>query len=194
MARTPKRRRSDRERWRRQLGPIVGFVVLAVGLAWFFEAQATTTLIFVRHAERAEVPAADPGLTDAGQARAKLLAEVLKDVDVVAGVDAIYATQFRRTQRTAAPLAGVLGLEVDVADAGAVAEFMEDILRKHKGEIVLIVGHSDTIAPMIAELGGSKKLPDIAEDEYDNLYIVTIPWFGKVKTLRLHYGLTLDAA
>ena len=31
-------------------------------------------------------------------------------------------------------------------------------------------------------------MPSIAEDEYDNLYIVTIPWFGKVKTLRLKYG------
>lgn len=194
MARAPKRRRSDRKRWRRQLGPIVGFVVLAVGLAWFFEAQATTTLIFVRHAEKAQLPQADPGLTDAGQARAKLLAEILKDVDVVAGVDAIYATPFRRSQRTAAPLADILGLDVDVADADAVAEFMEDILRKHKGEIVLIVGHSDTIAPMIAELGGSKRLPEIVEDEYDNLYVVTIPWFGKVKTLRLRYGLALDVA
>lgn len=188
MARAAKRRRSDRQRWRRQLGPIVGFMVLAVGLAWFFEAQATTTLIFVRHAEKASVPEADPGLTDAGQARARALARVLHDVDVVAGVDAIYTSQFRRAQRTAAPLANALELDVNVADADAVAALMESILRKHKGEIVLIVGHSDTIAPMIAELGGSKKLPEIVEDEYDNLYIVTIPWFGKVKTLRLRYG------
>jgi hypothetical protein len=28
----------------------------------------------------------------------------------------------------------------------------------------------------------------MADNEFDNLYIVSIPWFGKVKTLRLRYG------
>lgn len=31
-------------------------------------------------------------------------------------------------------------------------------------------------------------MPELRKREYDNLYIVTIPWYGKVKTLRLHYG------
>ena len=28
----------------------------------------------------------------------------------------------------------------------------------------------------------------MGENEFDNLYIVSIPWYGKVKTLRLRYG------
>ena len=28
----------------------------------------------------------------------------------------------------------------------------------------------------------------IAPDEHDKMYIVTVPWFGKVKTLMLPYG------
>jgi len=31
-------------------------------------------------------------------------------------------------------------------------------------------------------------VPKIEENEYDNIYIVSIPWFGKTKTIRLRYG------
>ena len=41
---------------------------------------------------------------------------------------------------------------------------------------------------LIANLGASKKVPPIAEGEYDNIYIISIPWFGKTKTIRLRYG------
>ena len=37
-----------------------------------------------------------------------------------------------------------------------------------------------------------RNVPEMAPDEYDNVYIVSIPWFGKVKTLRVRYGLRAD--
>ncbi|MGB5626016.1 MAG: hypothetical protein WBM61_09815, partial [Woeseiaceae bacterium] len=88
-----------RRRRRRRLQVIVIYTLIAVGLAWFFESQATTTVIFVRHAEKAEVPADDPSLSEAGQRRAAELARQLVDADVVpgVGVDAVYSTSFRRT-------------------------------------------------------------------------------------------------
>ena len=67
---------------------------------------------------------------------------------------------------------------------------MDHVLKAHKGDIVLVVSHSDIIAPLVEELHGSKNIPQIEQNEYHNIYIVTIPWFGKVKTLRLHYGVT----
>lgn len=152
------------------------------------ESQATTTLIFVRHADKAALPADDPPLSAAGQARARALADVLADVDVVAGVDAVYVTQYLRTADTARPLAERAAVDLNVFDPSDLVGSVNQIVENHKGQIILIVGHSNTIAPMISELGGSKKLPPISESEYDNLYIVTIPWFGKVKTLRLRYG------
>ncbi len=64
---------SDKERRtrrrRRRLQAIVIYVAIAVGLAWFFESQATTTIIFVRHAEKATTPADNPGLSEAGNRR-----------------------------------------------------------------------------------------------------------------------------
>lgn len=167
---------------------LVLVIIACVGLAWFFESQATTTLLFVRHAEKAAAPADNPGLSTAGTQRALELDRVLTDLDVVAGVDAIYVTQYRRTVDTARPVARTANIDPRPFDVGDVEQAVNDIVARHKGKIVLIVGHGNTIAPMIAELGGSKKVPAIADDEYDNLYIVTIPWFGKVKTLRLKYG------
>ncbi len=207
MAELPKSQRpaGARTRWRPRAFPILITVFSAITIAWFFESQATTTIIFVRHADT------DPAVTDArglmaagtydaegspgpalsarGRARAELLAQFLQDVDVVAGVDAIFASEFSPTQATAAPLASRLGLEVAIADPYEPEAFMQHVLRAHKGDVVLVVTHNDTIAPLIEELHGSKRVPAIAPDEYDNLYIVAVPWFARVKTLRFRYGL-----
>jgi broad specificity phosphatase PhoE len=185
---TPK---DKRRRRRQRIVSLVLFSLSTLGLAWFFESQATTTILFVRHADTdgAMGDDRDPPLNERGDARAELLADFLQDIDVIAGVDAIYASEFRRTQQTAAPLAGRLGIEVEIADPYEVEGFMKNVLHRHKGEIVLIVSHSDIIAPLVEELHGSKNLPDIGPDDYGDLYIVTIPWFGKVKTLRLPYAI-----
>ena len=65
---------------------------------------------------------------------------------------------------------------------------MERILREHKGKIILVVGHSNTVPQLMYDMGASKKVPEIQENEYDNIYIVSVPWFGKTKTIRLRYG------
>lgn len=197
MAQLPKSQRSASSRARRRRSrafPILGFVFTAIGLAWFFESQATTTVILVRHADTdsAMVEGGDPPLNERGRRRAELLADFLEYVDVIAGVNAIYASEFRRTQETAAPLAARLNIDVEVANPYEYEDFMHAVLSDHKGDIILVVTHSDAIAPLVEELHGSKRLPEIGPDEYDDVYIVTIPWFGKVKTLRVPYALAAD--
>ncbi|MDH3351587.1 MAG: histidine phosphatase family protein [Gammaproteobacteria bacterium] len=180
----------DRRRRRRtrRIQVIVIYTAIAIGLAWFFESQATTTIIFVRHAEKAALPASDPGLSEAGRRRVAELTRQLIDADVVAGIDAVYATAYRRTQETAAPVADALDLPIYTYDAADTETVLETILKNHKGKIILVVAHSDTVPVLIANLGASKKVPMIEEDEYDNIYIISIPWFGKTKTIRLRYG------
>lgn len=177
-----------RIRRRRRIQIIVIYTAIAVGLAWFFESQATTTLIFVRHAEKATTPADDPELSSAGRRRAEELARQLVDADVIAGIDAVYTTSYRRSQQTAEPVANALELPINVYDAQDTETVLETILANHKGQIVLVVGHSNTLPRLIANLGASKRVPSIAEDEYDNIYLISIPWFGKTKTIRLRYG------
>jgi broad specificity phosphatase PhoE len=179
-----------RRRRRRRFQIIVIYTLIAVGLAWFFESQATTTVIFVRHAEKAALPADDPALSEAGQRRAAELARQLVDADVVpgVGVDVVYSTSYRRTVETAKPVADALGLQVMMYDAADTESFLETVVRQYKGKIILVVGHSNTVPEMIGNMGASKSVPEIAEDEYDNIYLVSIPWFGKTKTIRMRYG------
>jgi phosphohistidine phosphatase SixA len=184
-------REGRRERRRkRRLIMILGFVLFSTGMAWFFELQATTTVIVVRHTETNSTTAGDPGLNARGNKRALELARVLKDVDVVAGVDAIFVGPDRRSRDTSAPLGMFNGAPVHTIETPVDTEQLEQrILTEFKGKIILVVTDAQYMQPIIAEMHGSKKLPPLDEAGYNNIYIVTIPWFGKVKTLRIKYGL-----
>jgi len=177
-----------RRRRRRRTQVVIIYTAIAVGLAWFFESQATTTVIFVRHAEKAVIPADNPGLSEAGKQRAAELARQLVDADVIAGIDAVYSTSYRRTEETVQPVATALNLPITPYDASNTETIMDEIIREHKGRIVLVVGHSNTVPALIGNMGASKNVPEIDENEYDNIYIVSVPWFGKTKTIRLRYG------
>ncbi|HNP37712.1 MAG TPA: phosphoglycerate mutase family protein [Woeseiaceae bacterium] len=185
-----------RKRRSRRIQIVIIYVLIALGLAWFFESQATTTVIFVRHAEKATAgdvangmfDSNDPPLSAAGRRRVAELTRQLVEADVVAGIDAVYATPYKRTQQTVAPLADALKLPINSYDASDTESVLTDILKNYKGKIILVAGHSNTVPQLIANLGASKKVPPIAEDEYDNIYLISIPWFGKTKTIRLRYG------
>ncbi|MDG1016285.1 MAG: histidine phosphatase family protein [Woeseiaceae bacterium] len=181
-----------KKRRKRRLQGAVLYIAIAIGLAWFFESQATTTIIFVRHAEKDLSVKDDPELTEDGQRRAFELTRQMKDADVVAGIDAIYSTPFKRNVATVEPLSKLLELPINLYDKNDYESVLETILDNHKGKIILVVGHSDTLANLMAELGASKSVPTIADNEYDNIYIVSIPWFGKTKTIRLRYGAPYD--
>lgn len=148
--------------------------------------SASTTVILVRHAEKAAQPAADPPLTAAGAARAEALVDVLKD----AGVQAIISTQFARTRNTVVPLAASLGITTEIVDARAPkhAQLLADtLLARHRGQTVVVVGHSNTVPDIVAALGAPKPA-EICDDEYDNLYLVVVPPSGKATITRARYG------
>jgi broad specificity phosphatase PhoE len=178
----------ERQRIRHRLQTIVFFTVIAVGFAWFLKSQATTTILFVRHAEQTQPSAEDPPLSDAGRRRVAELTRQLLDVNVMAGIDAIYSTPLKRSEETVRPLAEALDLPISSYDPADTEQVLETILKTHKGKIILVVGHSNTVPQLVANLDASKNVPPIARGEFDNIYIVSIPWFGKIKTIRLRYG------
>jgi len=184
-----RRQRRRKRRRQRRLALIGAFALLTLGLAWFFESHATTTVIITRYADTVTLGGSDPGLSVKGQRRARRLGRMLANVDVVGSVDVIFVTKARRTRDTIIPLS----LQTDapvitVEDPDDTRGLVELILDEHKGEVVLVVTEPEEIKPLIRRLQGSKKVPPVDEGEYDNLYIVSIPWFGKVKTLRLRWG------
>jgi broad specificity phosphatase PhoE len=144
-------------------------------------AFSAVTVFLTRHAERAGgvgAMANDDPISPAGRERADLLARMLSD----AGIQKIFVTEYKRTQETAAPLARKLNLAPQAIPGTGVV----DAIRALKSGAVLAVGHSNTLPEIITALGGPA-IPKIADDEFDNLYILTID--GKNVTLtRLHYG------
>jgi broad specificity phosphatase PhoE len=184
------KKEQDRRRTlrRRRVQIFVIYTAIAIGLAWFFESQATTTIIFVRHAEQTNHDDEDPSLSEAGQRRVAELTRQLADADVVAGIDAIYSTAWKRSTETVQPLADRLDLPINIYDGADTETVLGTILKSHKGKVILVVGHSNTVPELIANLGASKKVPPIAKYEFDNIYIISIPWFGKTKTIRLRFG------
>lgn len=155
-------------------------LVLAVFLLGFFvsAAEAQSTIFIVRHAEKVEGADKDPDLSEAGRARAESLAKMLKD----AGITAIYATEFKRTQQTAAPLAKALGITVTIVPSKDTAT-LSKTLRDLRGN-ALVVGHSNTVPALITALGLDTPI-DIAEADYDNLFVIVLD--EKARVIRLHY-------
>ncbi|MCP9493870.1 MAG: histidine phosphatase family protein [Pyrinomonadaceae bacterium MAG19_C2-C3] len=138
--------------------------------------EIPTTVIIVRHAEKAVVAGDDPPLSETGIRRAQLLAGVAGE----AGVQTIYCSQFRRTRETAEPLAAATGVSINTVaanfdDAPAYAANLAGVITgRHQGQTVLVVGHSNTVPLLIKTLTG-KDVPPIRDDEYDNLFILSIP-------------------
>lgn len=147
--------------------------------------QSPTTVILVRHAEKAIVPPEnkDPDLSLAGLARAQELARMLGE----SGIKAIYATQFKRTQQTVKPLADKLGLTAVQFEAKKTTELVKQIREQNTGQVVFVAGHNNTVPEIIKALGGPS-LPIIPETEFDNFYILTVQSDGTAKLLKLRYG------
>lgn len=166
---------------------LCGMFALAVAAGASSAQAPSTTVIVVRHAEKAAQPAGDPPLTAEGQARAQALAAALKD----AGVNAVITTQFARTRETGAPTAEEFHLTPNVVPAtGSVADVASAVaaaVMQHAGGTVLVVGHSNTVAEIVAALG-AKQPADLCDAEYDAMFVVTVAWGGRATAVKARYG------
>jgi phosphohistidine phosphatase SixA len=153
-----------------------------------------TTVFLVRHAEKEDEPKQDPPLKKEGVARSQELARILS----VAGIKAIYTSQFIRTKQTAEPLTAKIGVTATVLTIKpnpsnlrliaeeSTAELVNKILQR-PGESALVIGHSNWIPDVIKMLGGDV-VPTIDEKKFDDLFIVTVYGRGKAKVVQLKYG------
>lgn len=161
--------------------------------AWGFfgipEAVAQpSTVILVRHAERASAPAGDPVLTEAGAQRALDLRDALRG----ARVTSIITTHLQRTQLTAKPLSDASGLPFIIVRAGNPTAAHVDsvaaaVKRRPAGDVVLVVGHSNTIPAIVGALGGPK-LPELCDGQYSMLYVIEFPTAGPARFIESRYG------
>jgi broad specificity phosphatase PhoE len=117
----------------------------------------------MRHLQKGE--GQDPPLSEEGRRNAgRLVARFAEDPPA-----AIYVSATRRARETAGPLAAQLGLtpqEYDPRDTPA-------LIARAKAETgtVLIVGHSNTVPEIVAQLGGARPA-DLAETDYGDIFRV----------------------
>jgi probable phosphoglycerate mutase len=152
-------------------------------------ALAQRAVFVVRHAEKA-TEANEPSvpLSPAGVERARRLAAVLKDT----GISSIYSTDTVRTRQTAEPLAKARNLEIRVYSTTGpdgkidLAPLARRLGSENAADVVLVVGHSNTIAPLLSLLG-AKESVEIGSGDYDNLFLLVPRQSGPPLLFRLHF-------
>jgi phosphohistidine phosphatase SixA len=158
------------------------------------EKTQPVTVFLLRHAEKLVTDDPDPLLSEAGETRSQQFARLVSR----AGVTHLFASQFRRTQDTLAPLGAALELETQVVPTQSPDELVERLRGLPPGAIAVVAGHSNTIPQLVALLGGKARdlvehptygmiLPDAC---YDRLYVVTLPKApdAQTQTLELLFG------
>lgn len=142
-----------------------------------------TTIILVRHAEKVD-DSSDPDLSEAGYDRADRLAEMFENVPF----DAVYSTNFKRTRQTATPIANANNLNVRVYDHRNPQAEAKNWIENHKGETILISGHSNSTPTFANAVLGEEHFGEkFDESDYGNILVITILDDGEKKLLHMRY-------
>ncbi|MGV3503899.1 MAG: histidine phosphatase family protein [Adhaeribacter sp.] len=145
---------------------------------------ATTTIFLLRHAEKdtSKPGEEDPDLTPAGRQRAQALQQYLAHTPV----DAFFSTHYKRNRQTLAYLAQ--GRPLQIYEGHDYQKLRSRVLGEYKGKTVVIVGHSNTLLPIIEAFGGKKPLNQVSENQHDLLFKLRISSRGKTSVKTLRYG------
>lgn len=130
--------------------------------------QEVTTYYLIRHAEKelSDKSNRNPHLTTVGKERALAWKKVFEEV----AFDEIYATDYYRTQETAAPTAAAKELTVTSYDPRNLYD--ADFKSATQGKTVLVVGHSNTTPVLANKILGKETYANIDERIHGNLYII----------------------
>lgn len=128
----------------------------------------TGTFFLVRHAEKN--PGADSTLTPAGELRAGKLYRLLRDSAIVR----IYSTKYKRTMQTGDSLR--LRNKIDTVlyapDSTGESLLYEISRRGDWGKRILVIGHSNTLIPIMKSLNVKPRIDSIADKDFGNLFII----------------------
>jgi 2,3-bisphosphoglycerate-dependent phosphoglycerate mutase len=165
---------------------IVIAFLLALTFSNFDALAQKTTIWLVRHAEKSTANAADrdPELSDIGTSRAADLAKTLKRENI----NTVYSTDYKRTRATAAPLTYLLKLTPVMYDTKDLSAIATKAVQENKGKAALIVGHSNTLIPVIKALNCQVPFEELSDDDYDMLFKVVVDHSGNSTLTITHYG------
>ena len=129
-----------------------------------------TRYYLIRHAEndRTNKTNKNPNLNSEGLLRAEKWAKHFEKIEL----DAVYSTDYNRTQQTAAPTAKSKGLIIQSYNSSKMYD--SNFKKNTRGKIVLVVGHSNTTPVFVNNILDQKKYKNMADNDNASLYIVTI--------------------
>lgn len=157
------------------------FLIAIVLLGVTASAAAQTAVYVVRHAEKIaeDMNHPDTELSEDGKKSARALAELLRD----AGITAIYVTDTVRSRETARPLAEALGVQPHVYEGRDTDGVVKRIRKEHRDDVVLVVGHENTIGKIIRGFGHKGSV----STSYGNVFAVVPRSGGRATVLRLRF-------
>ncbi len=123
------------------------------------------TIYLVRHSEKdlTSNNHSNPPLSQCGKQRSENLSNFLRDVNL----DAIYSSDYIRTQNTALPTALSKGLEISEYNPQELEDFSKLLIANKQD--VLVVGHSNTTGVLAGLLVG-EEIGAFDLDVYDRVY------------------------
>ena len=148
---------------------LVSLLVILTTLFSYAQDVSITTFILVRHAEKADDRTKNPNLSAEDYKRVEALTRLLERIDI----DAVYSTDYKRTRNTVRQLASNREIEVQFYRPGDPAA-IEKMIADHRGQTIVVSGHSNTIPGIANQLLGGKQFADFNESDYGNVLIVSI--------------------
>jgi 2,3-bisphosphoglycerate-dependent phosphoglycerate mutase len=126
-----------------------------------------TQYYFIRHAEKGD-SSKNPDLSEKGLERAQEWKTLFSEINF----DAVYSTDFNRTLQTIQPIVAGNNKLLKIYNPKMID--IEAFKKETHGKTILIVGHSNTIPNMVNQIIKENKYTNIEENQFGNLYIVTL--------------------
>jgi len=145
-------------------------LLLTIFLAFSIPENDCSTFYLIRHAEKVRINKTDrdPALNEKGMIRALNWRDFFIDKDI----SKIYSTNYKRTLETVKPIEVAMGLTAILYSPSSID--YKNFISSNKGEIVLVVGHSNTIPDFVNELINDQVYSQIDDLNNSNLYIVSL--------------------
>jgi broad specificity phosphatase PhoE len=146
--------------------------------------NAQETVFVIRHAEDELTGKIDRGLRPEGLERAADWATILRP----SGLDLVVTTEIQRSRDTGAIIAEALEVPRVEFSRGASSSIAEFLRESYPEDVVLVVGHSETIPKLLRSFGYADTFP-ISRSAYGWLFIVTPLESGPPAVARLNINL-----
>jgi broad specificity phosphatase PhoE len=166
----------------KRLALVAAVLIILLSLTGGLSAQGKKTIILIRHAEKETSEMTDqndPPLDPSGKERAERLVKKIGKYHP----GAIYSTNYKRTRGTVEPLAKERNKTIQIYDASKPQDLVNTIMAS-KTKRFVIVGHSNTIPPLVNLITEKDLFKNLQDPEYSVIWIIRMK-DGKVRKVEI---------